>query len=146
VTFEVSHGDYVVSDDPARLDRDLVHRWLADESYWATGRTRDTVDRSLDHGSIVFGAYAPDGTMVGSARVVTDRATFGWLCDVFVVDAHRGRGIGRALVKAAVDHPDLHGIKRFVLATADAHGLYAHEGFEPLDRPERWMIRRGDIA
>ncbi len=146
MTFEIRHEGYVISDDPARIDRDLVHRWLAGESYWAAGRTRETVDRSLDHGSVVFGAYDGDGAMIGSARVVTDRATFGWLCDVFVIAEHRGRGVGTALVRAAVTHPELRGLKRFVLATADAHEVYAREGFEPLDRPERWMIRRGDTA
>jgi GNAT superfamily N-acetyltransferase len=84
--------------------------------------------------------------MVGFARVVTDRATFGWLCDVFVIEEHRGKGLGGALVRAAVEHPDLRNIKRFVLATADGQGLYAKYGFEVLDQPERWMMRRGDTA
>ena len=146
MTFELLVGEYVVSDDPTRLDRDLIHRWLSAESYWAAGRTRQTVDRSLDTGSIAFGVYHPSGAMVGSARVVTDRATFGWLCDVFVVAEHRGKGLGRALVQAAVEHPDLHDLKRFVLATADGHGLYADYGFAVVDRPERWMIKRGPTA
>ena len=146
MTFELPCGEYVVSDDPGRLDRDLIHRWLSESSYWASGRTRETVDRSLDHGSIGFGVYAPDGAMIGFARVVTDRATFGWLCDVFVIEEHRGKGLGGALVQASVEHPDLRNIKRFVLATADGQGLYAKYGFEVIDRPERWMIRRGDTA
>jgi GNAT superfamily N-acetyltransferase len=135
-----------VSDDPGRLDRDLIHRWLSESSYWAGGRARETVDRSLDHGSIGFGVYAPDGAMVGFARVVTDRATFGWLCDVFVIEVHRGRGLGKALMEAAVTHPDLRHLKRYLLATADAHGFYGQFGFAALDNPERWMIRRGETA
>ena len=146
MTFEHRHGDYVVSDAPARIDRDLLHRWLSDESYWAAGRTRETVDRALDTGSITFGVYDPAGAMVGSARVVTDRVTFGWLCDVFVVPEHRGKGLGMALVAAAVEHPDLRDLKRFLLATADAQALYAKFGFVVLERPERWMIRRGETA
>ena len=144
MTFELRSGDYVVSDDPSRLDRHLIHRWLSEESYWAAGRTRQTVDRTLDSGSITFGVYDAAGAMAGSARVVTDRATFGWLCDVFVVAEHRGQGLGRALVQAAVEHPDLQNLKRYVLATADGHGLYGDYGFEVIDRPERWMIKRGD--
>lgn len=142
---ERRHGDYLISDDPGRLDLEVIHAWLREHSYWAKGRTRETVERSIAH-SIVFGAYDPTGGMVGSARVVTDRATFGWLCDVFVVDAHRGRGIGKALVAAAVDHPDLTALKRFALATADAHDLYRQYGFEVLSAPERWMIREGPTA
>lgn len=139
------HGDYEISDDPSRLDHEVVHRWLAEHSYWARGRTRETVDRSLEH-SIVFGAYDASGATVGSARVVTDRATFGWLCDVFVVEEHRGRGLGKALVAAVAAHPDLVGLKRFALATRDAHDLYGRHGFAPLDAPERWMVRRGPTA
>jgi GNAT superfamily N-acetyltransferase len=146
VTFELQCGDYTVSDEPDRVDRDLVHRWLSEASYWAAGRTRDTVDRSLDNGSVVLGAYHASGAMVGFARVVTDRATFGWLCDVFVLEDHRRRGLGKALMEAAVTHPDLRDLKRYVLATADAQDLYGRFGFGVLDRPQRWMIRRGPTA
>ncbi len=140
MTFSLEHGAYLVSDDPARIDRDAVYRWLNEESYWARGRSRETVARSLTH-SITLGGYHDD-TMVGFARVVTDRATFAWLCDVFVVPDHRGQGLGTTLVAAAVEHPDLQSIQRFVLATADAHDLYRRFGFEILERPDRWMIRR----
>lgn len=146
MTFELDHDGYVVSDDPDRVDRDLVHRWLAESSYWAEGRTRETVDVSLDSSAVVLGVYDAGGAMVGFSRVVTDRSTFGWLCDVFVVDEHQGRGLGKAMMEAAVTHPDLRDLKRYVLATADAHGLYEQYGFEVLDRPERWMIRKGDTA
>ena len=131
-----------ISTDPARLDVGLIHRYLSEESYWAKGRSRDVVERSLA-GSMVFGAYTREGEMVGFTRVVTDRATFAWICDVFVVDDHRGGGIGKALVAAVCDHRDLRDIKRMLLATSDAHALYAPFGFAPLGDPERWMARIG---
>lgn len=140
----VQHGAYMISDDPALVDIAKVHSWLDQTSYWAKGRTLETVERSIAN-SIPIGVYR-DGETVGFARVVTDRSTFAWLCDVFVMEDHRGSGLGKALVAAAVNHPDLKGIKRFVLATADAHDLYRQYGFEVLDRPDRWMIRRGDTA
>ena len=130
-----------ISDDPGRLDVDRVHRWLSESAYWALGRPRDVVERSIA-GSLNLGAYV-DGELVGYARVVTDRATFAWLCDVYVDESVRGGGVGKALVGAVVGHPDLQGLKRFLLATADAHGLYAGFGFEPIAAPERWMERSG---
>ena len=136
--------EYVITEDPALIDAEVVHRWLSEESYWARGRTLQVVERSMTN-SICLGALH-DGRLVGIARVVSDMATFAWLCDVFVVAEHRGRGVGGALVAAAVDHPKLRGLKRFVLATADAHELYRRHGFEILDHPERWMIRRGPGA
>ncbi len=137
-------SEYEITTDTDRIDPAIVHRWLAEESYWARGRTAELVARSMAN-SICFGAF--DGAeLVGFARVVTDRATFAWLCDVFVDEAHRGRGVGGALVAAAVDHPELAALKRFVLATADAHEVYRRHGFEVLDHPERWMMRRGTGA
>ena len=126
---------YEISSDPARLDRDAIHRFLAEESYWAVGRARDLMDRAID-GSICVGAYAPDGSQAGFARVVSDRATFAWLCDVFVFDAHRGHGLARAMVSAAME--ELPAVRRWVLATQDAHGVYAPFGFRELE-PGRWM-------
>jgi len=143
VTFTTQAGEYLISDDPALIDIDVVHRWLSEDSYWSRGRTRQTVERSIAH-SIPLGVYH-QGVIVGFARVVTDRSTFAWLCDVFVTPEHRNAGVGKALVAAAVGHPDLAEIKRFVLATADAHDLYRQYGFELIERPERWMIRRGTI-
>jgi len=145
VTFERPHGNYLISTDPTRLDLAVMHRWLSERSYWAEGRTRETVARSVEH-SLNFGAYNAIGAMVGAARVVTDWSTFAWLCDVFVVEDHRGSGLGVALVEAAVTHPDLRDIKRFALATADAHDLYRRFGFTELERPKRWMMRRGSTA
>ncbi|HEX5631131.1 MAG TPA: GNAT family N-acetyltransferase [Acidimicrobiia bacterium] len=137
-------SEYEITTDTDRIDPAIVHRWLAEESYWARGRSAELVARSMAN-SICFGAF--DGAeLVGFARVVTDRATFAWLCDVFVDEAHRGRGVGGALVAAAVDHPELAALKRFVLATADAHEVYRRHGFEVLDHPERWMMRRGTGA
>jgi GNAT superfamily N-acetyltransferase len=137
---------YEISTDPSRLDLGLMHRYLSEESYWAKGRTFEVVRTSVAN-SLNFGAYNVEGEMVGAARVVTDRATFAWLCDVFVVEGHRGNGLGVALVEAVASHPDLRDIKRMVLATGDAHGLYARFGFEPLaEGPARWMVRLGKNA
>lgn len=144
MTISIRHGGYLISDDPERVDVAAVYTWLSESSYWAKGRSRATVERSIAH-SIPLGAY-DDDLLVGFARVVTDRATFAWLCDVFVLEEHRGRGLGRALVEAAVNHPDLVGIQRFVLATADAQDLYRQSGFETLAHPDRWMLRRGSIS
>jgi GNAT superfamily N-acetyltransferase len=124
--------DFEISDDPARLDLDVIHGYLAGESYWARGIPRDVLERAVA-GSLNLGAYDGDGRLAGYARVVTDRATFGWVCDLFVVAAYRGRGLGRALVRAIAEHPDLQGLRRLMLATADAHGLYESEGYRAVD-------------
>lgn len=142
MTFERHHDGYVISADPARLDIEVIHRWISKHSYWAKGRTRATTESAIAS-SLNFGAYTADGSMVAAARVVGDGVTFAWICDVFVLEAHRGYGIGRALMEAVVAHPAVANVKRAALATGDAHGLYARYGFEILDRPERWMIRRG---
>ena len=127
----------LISDDPARLDRALIHRFLSERSYWAPGVSPETVNRSLDH-SLCFGVYQA-GVQVGFARVVTDFATFAWLADVFVVEGKRGRSIGKRLVAAVLGHPRLQGLRRFMLGTRDAFGLYARFGFQPLAYPERFM-------
>jgi GNAT superfamily N-acetyltransferase len=132
---------FEISDDPSRLDVDRIWRWLAEESYWAVGRPRDVVERSLA-GSVSLGAYRTDGEQVAFCRWVTDQATFGWLCDVFVSPTVRGEGIGTWLVSVAIDHPSVRGLPRQLLATRDAHGLYARFGFETLPEPHRWMERR----
>ncbi|MCP3787638.1 GNAT family N-acetyltransferase [Micromonospora sp. A3M-1-15] len=129
---------YLLSTDPDRLDLDRVHHWLSTDAYWALGRDRDTVGRAFA-GSIGFGVYRPgDGRQVAVARVVTDRATFAWLCDVYVDRAERGRGLGTWLAGAARDHLAEMGVRRIVLATEDAHGVYAKVGFAPVE-PDRWM-------
>ena len=123
-------GEIEITTDPARIDVDRVHAWLSG-SYWAPGIPKAIVQRSID-GSIVFGAFL-DGKQVGFARVVTDCATFAWLADVWVEESHRGRGIGHRIMEAVVAHPDLQTLRRFLLATRDAHALYAQYGFEPID-------------
>lgn len=137
--FEV-RGDegFVVSDDPARIDLDVVHGYLS-RSYWSAGIPRATVERAVRN-SLVFGLYTA-GRQVGFARVITDRTTFAYLCDVFVLEEFQGRGLGKWLMEAVTAHPDLQGLRRFVLATRDAHGLYERYGFRPLKSPERFMER-----
>lgn len=135
---EVQRDGYVISTDQARLDLDMIHGEL-NRSYWAAGRLREVVARSLQH-SLCFGLYHREA-QIGLARVVTDYATFAWLCDVFIQEAHRGRGLGVWLIETVVAHPDLQGLRRFLLATRDAHGLYRKHGFATLSAPERWMTR-----
>jgi GNAT superfamily N-acetyltransferase len=122
---------YAIAIDRDRLDLDVVHEFLSG-SYWAKGVPRDVVERAVAH-SLPFGLYAPDGGQAGFARVVTDYSTYAWLADVFVLEAHRGRGLGSWLVKTALEHPELAGVRRFMLATADAHALYARFGFVAAD-------------
>lgn len=129
-------GELEIDDARARVELDLVHGYLT-RSYWARGISRERVERSLAH-SLVFGAYLP-GRQIGFARVVSDRATFAWLCDVFVLETERGRGVSKRLVECVVAHPELQGLRRFILATRDAHGLYRRYGFEPLADPTRYL-------
>jgi GNAT superfamily N-acetyltransferase len=135
---EWTRDGYTISDDPARVDVDAVHRYLSEESYWAPGVPRDIVERSIA-GSLPFGLYAPDGSLAGFARAVTDRAVFAYVADVFVLDAHRGRGLGIWLMEVLLGHPDLQGLRRWVLYTEDAHGLYERFGFGKARTPHRYM-------
>ncbi|WP_030458060.1 GNAT family N-acetyltransferase [Kitasatospora sp. NRRL B-11411] len=129
-----------LSTDPARLDREAVHRWLSEDAYWALGRPRDKQERAIDN-SLNFGLYEDaSGTQVGYARVVTDHATFAWLCDVYIAPEARGRGLGTALAAAVRDELADRGLRRLVLATRDAHEVYAKVGFAPMAVPEKWMI------
>ncbi|MDX1932261.1 MAG: GNAT family N-acetyltransferase [Capsulimonadales bacterium] len=137
-------GDFLISTDRRRVDRDTVHGFLSTESYWAQGVARETVERAIDGSPLVFGVYhAPTGAQVGMARVITDFATFSYLCDVFILPAHRGQGLSKWLMSVIWSMPELQGQRRWMLATADAHGLYSQFGFEPLVQPERWMWRKG---
>jgi GNAT superfamily N-acetyltransferase len=132
--------EYVVRDLHPR-DHDAVYRYLSEEAYWSRGEPREIFDRSIAN-SLTFAVYAGQ-EVVGFARVVTDRATFAWLCDVFVLAEHRGNGVSRLLMDAVMAHADLARVRSFMLATRDAHGLYAKYGFAPLAEPARWMaIRR----
>lgn len=146
-----AHG-YLIATDPAHLDVDAIHAYLT-RSYWAEAIPRATVARSL-RGSLCFGLYidapgaAAPGAQVGFARVISDLATFAYLCDVYVLEDHRGRGLSKWLVQTVLDHPDLAGLRRFLLGTRDAHGLYARYGFRPLEAPQRFMeiVRPGLYA
>jgi GNAT superfamily N-acetyltransferase len=137
---EWERGEYSISTDADRLDIDLIHRFLSEESYWAPGVKREIVERSIEN-SLSFGLYRGSG-QVGFARVVTDRAAFAYLADVFVLPGDRGRGLGKWLVETVLSHPDLQNLRRFFLGTADAHSLYERHGFRPVD-PARMMERRG---
>jgi N-acetylglutamate synthase-like GNAT family acetyltransferase len=132
-------GEYTISTDDSLLDIRVIHDFISRESYWGQGRAIAVVQRALDH-SLNFGLYK-DRQQIGFARVVTDYATFAWVADVFVLPAYRGRGLSKWLMTVILSHSDLQGFRRWVLATKDAHGLYARFGFIPLHRPERWLER-----
>jgi GNAT superfamily N-acetyltransferase len=135
--------DFEISTDPSRVDVETVHEFLTN-SYWAKGITVDTVQQSIEN-SLCFGVYYGE-QQVGFARIITDRATFAYLADVFILPAYRGRGLSRWLMECIVGHPDLQGLRRWMLATKDAHGLYERFGFTAIRRPERWMeIHHADI-
>ena len=130
---------YEISTDPERIDAGRVHRWLSTDAYWALGRPRGKQDEAIA-GSLNFGVYETvSGEQVAYARVVTDRATFAWLCDVYVDPAVRGKGVGTALVTAVRADVRDFGVRRVLLATHDAHGVYGKLGFAPLERPDQWM-------
>jgi N-acetylglutamate synthase-like GNAT family acetyltransferase len=130
---------YDISTDPSRLDVALIHRWLSEQSYWAKGVPRELVERSIAN-ALNFAAFHETEGQVAYARVITDKATFAYLADVFVLEAHRGRGVSKRLMQTVVDHPELQGLRRWLLATRDAHALYAQFGFKPVVA-ERLMER-----
>jgi GNAT superfamily N-acetyltransferase len=136
-TYEVRYEDILISDDRALLDRALIHRFLSEHTYWSPGVPREIVERSIDH-SLCFGVYRA-GRQIGFARAVTDFATFAWLADVFILEEERGKGLSKKLVAAIQAHPRLQDLRRFMLGTRDAHGLYVQFGFEPIKYPERFM-------
>lgn len=133
---EWNRGGFMVSTEKERLDRGVIHEFLRG-SYWARGIPRELVDRSIEN-SLCFGLYDRDA-LVGFARVISDNATFGYLADVFVLESHRGRGLATWLMEVVMTHPDLQGIRRWMLVTADAHGLYRKVGFTGPSKPERIM-------
>jgi GNAT superfamily N-acetyltransferase len=133
---ESHRENLLISTDPARLDLDAMTEMLS-RAYWAQGRTRAMIARYVEH-SLVFGVY-DGGKQIGLARIVSDYTTFAWLCDVFIHEDYRGLGLGKWLMETILSHPELQGLRRFLLATRDAHGLYAQSGFTPLASPERWM-------
>ena len=141
---ERRHGEFLVSSDHSRLDLDMIHAFLTN-CHWAKGITRDVVARSIEH-SLCFGVYDGSGAQVGFARVVSDVATVAYLCDVFVLESHRGRGLSKWLMECVMSHPALQNLRRWILLTRDAHGLYAHFGFAPLNSPARYMeLHRPDV-
>ena len=137
--YEVRRDGFTISTDRSRLDRDAVYRYLSEESYWAAGMARGVFERSVA-GALPFGLYAPEGAQIGYARVVSDFAVFAWLSDVYVLEAYRGKGLGHFLVGSVMAHPRLQGLRRWMLSTRDAHGIYAKYGFGPVD-PESLMTR-----
>ncbi|MGA2855454.1 MAG: GNAT family N-acetyltransferase [Candidatus Sulfotelmatobacter sp.] len=134
---EHRRGEFLISTDSARLDLEVIHGFLTN-CYWAKGIPREVVARSIEH-SLCFGVYDGSGAQVGFARVVSDFATVAYLGDVFVVESHRGRGLSKWLMECIMQHPALEGLRRWILLTRDAHGLYSQFGFTPVKAPERYM-------
>lgn len=138
---EIVKGQFLISTDKSKLQIDVIHNYLANYSYWAKGIPVEIVERSILN-SIAFGVYFQDEEalkQVGFCRVTSDLATFAYLADVFILEEYRGDGLSKFLMETVLQHPDLQGLRRWVLATADAHGLYAKYGFTPLDKPENFM-------
>ncbi len=135
---------YDISTDPGRLDIDVIYRFLAEDSYWSPGIPRPVVEKAIAN-SLCFGVYR-SAEQVGFARIVTDRSTFALLADLFILEAHRGKGLSKRLMESIVAHEDLQGLRRLLLLTSDAHGLYSQFGFTPLAAPARFMeVLRPDI-
>ena len=136
---EWQQGEFCITTERERVSLDTVHRFLSSEAYWSKGIPRETVERSLDN-SLCFSLL--DGSdQIGFARVISDRATIAYLGDVFVLAGYRGRGLSKWLMKCVMSHPELQGLRRWILLTADAHELYAQSGFTSLTEPDRWMQR-----
>jgi ribosomal protein S18 acetylase RimI-like enzyme len=134
---ELNHAGYLISDDPARLDVDAIHAYLS-RSYWCENIPRAIVQTATEN-SLCFGIYHPTAGQIGLVRVVSDYATFAYLCDVYVLEAHRRHGLAKAAMRLLGNHPRLQGLRRLHLVTQDAHGLYRQFGFEVVKRPERHM-------
>ena len=141
---EWHQGEYLISTDRDKLQVDMIHRFLSEESYWANSRSMDQTREAITN-SICFGLFN-EGRQIGFARVVTDKATFAYLGDVFILSEFRGRGLSKWLMDAIISHPDLQGLRRWVLATRDAHELYRKFGFDALKFPERWMEKAAPDA
>ncbi|HEY7088691.1 MAG TPA: GNAT family N-acetyltransferase [Tepidisphaeraceae bacterium] len=141
-----THNEYELDDDRSRVDVERVHGWLSG-SYWSPGIFREVVERGIRGASLVVSAYDQrQSQQVGFLRIISDKATFAWVADVFVDESHRGRGLARAMLGFAMEHPEHQNMRRWVLATKDAHGVYESLGFKPLPYPERWMILHTDPA
>lgn len=138
--FETRQTDFLISTDQTFLDLLVIHRFLSTEAYWCQGIPFEVLEKAINH-SLCFGVYHEGQTrkQVGFARVISDYATYAYICDVFVLKDFRGSGLGKWLMSCIRAHPSLQGLRRWSLATRDAHGLYAQFGFQPLSNPERWM-------
>jgi GNAT superfamily N-acetyltransferase len=136
--YETNRENFTISTDPSRLDVDAITDMLS-RAYWAQGRSPEMIARYLQH-SLTFGLY-DSPRQIGLARVISDYTTFAWLCDVFIHEDYRGLGLGKWLMETVHKHPDLQGLRRWMLATKDAHGLYGQFGWVPLEPPERWMMK-----
>lgn len=134
---EYRHGEFLISTNRERLDVDVIHGFLTN-CYWAKGIPREVVERSIEH-ALCFGIYDGKGAQIGFARVISDFATIAYVGDVFVLETHRGRGLGEWLMQCITQHAALQGLRRWILTTRDAHGLYAQVGFTPVKAPERFM-------
>lgn len=134
--FEIQNGDYTISSDKSLLDFEVIHQFLS-LSYWSSNIPMDIVKRAAEN-SLTFGVYQQE-KQVGYARIISDYATFAYLADVFIIETHRGKGLSKWLIESILQHPDLQGLRRWLLATKDAHGLYAQYGFQALDMPDRFM-------
>jgi GNAT superfamily N-acetyltransferase len=141
---ESKKGEFAIDTEKERLDLDAIHEFLSCESYWAQKRTRGQTQTAIEN-SICFGVYQCE-RQIGFARVVSDRATFAYVGDVYIIDEFRGRGLSKWLMQVIVEHPDLQGLRRWVLATRDAHGLYKQFDFDALRFPDRWMERTAPDA
>jgi GNAT superfamily N-acetyltransferase len=135
--FESRQGEFLISTDPVHLDLDVIHGFLRN-CYWAKGIPREIVARSIEH-SLCFGVYDGSAAQVGFARVISDFSTIAYIGDVFVLDTHRGLGLGKSLMECITRHPALQNLRRWILTTRDAHGLYSQVGFTPVKSPERYM-------
>lgn len=137
--YQAQHpSGFTISTAASQLDVKAIHRYLSEDSYWAKGIPYATVERAIAN-SLNFGLYVPDGRLAGFARIITDYATFAWLCDVFVLPEFRGQGLSKWLMEVVWAHPGLQGLRRRILATLDAHGLYTQFGFAPLAAPDRFL-------
>jgi GNAT superfamily N-acetyltransferase len=132
--------NFIISTDKRKLDIQIIHRYLSERSYWAKGRTLETVQKSIEN-SICFGMYDRDNKLVGFGRVVTDHAVFAYILDVFILEEHRGQGLGKRLIEYIINFSELRNLRRWQLATADAHDLYQRYGFMDLAAPEKHMER-----
>jgi GNAT superfamily N-acetyltransferase len=143
-TVEYRRNDFLISTDPARLDLDVIHGFLTN-CYWAKGIPREVVARSVKH-ALCFGVYDGSHVQIGFARVISDFATIAYIGDVFVLEKHRGSGLGKWLMQCIIEHPALQNLRRWILTTLDAHGLYSQVGFTPVKAPERYMeLHRPDV-